>query len=80
VIVGLKNKKATGKMNEAHIDSKGFFVHYDPQLKMATSKSTGAPIYARDTNGSTIPQNKAVNIQSQAHKMIPISNDDGEKV
>ena len=79
VIIGLKNKKATGKMNEAHIDSNGFFVHYDPQLKMAKNKK-GEPIYARDKNGNTIPQNKTVNIQTQGHKMIPISNDDGEKV
>ena len=79
VIVGLKNKKATGKMNEAHIDSNGFFVHYDPQPKMAKNKN-GEPIYARDKNGNTIPQNKTVNIQPQSHKMIPISNDEGEKV
>jgi len=30
-IVGLTNLKSTGKRNTAHIDSKGFFVHYDPK-------------------------------------------------
>lgn len=80
VIIGLKNKKATSKMNEAHVDSKGFFVHYDPQLKMDVSKKTGAPVYKRDKNGSTIPQNRMVNIQPQTRGMIPISNDEGEQV
>lgn len=80
VIIGLKNKKATGKMNEAHVDSHGFFVHYDPQLKMDVSKKTGAPVFKRDKNGNTIPQNRMVNIQPQARGMIPISNDEGEQV
>lgn len=80
VIIGLKNKKATGKMNEAHIDSNGFFVHYDPQLKMSVSEKTGSPVYARDKNGNTIPQNRVVNIQPQTRGMIPVTNDDGEKV
>lgn len=80
VIVGLKNKKATGKMQEAHVDSNGFFVHYDPQLKMDVSKKTGAPVFARDKNGNSIPQNRIVNIQPQTRGMIPVSNDDGEKV
>jgi hypothetical protein len=34
IIIGLKNKKATGTIHNAHKESKGFFVHYDPQLKM----------------------------------------------
>lgn len=80
VIIGLKNKKATGKMNEAHKDSNGFFVHYDPQLKMDVSKKTGAPVFKRDKNGNTIPQNRMVNIQPQARGMIPILNDEGEQV
>lgn len=29
-IVGLSNLKATGKRDTAHVDSDGFFVHYDP--------------------------------------------------
>jgi|GEM_PF-4561658 len=89
VIVGLKNKKATGKMDEAHIDSKGFFVHYDPQLKM-TKNAKGKPVYEREAStrispktgmpmlGTSIPQNKSVNIQPQTRGMIPVSND-GEK-
>lgn len=75
VIVGLKNKKAAGKVNQAHVDSRGFFVHYDPQLKMTKSTKTGSPIYARDKNGNTIPQNRIVNIHKQEHGMIPVSND-----
>jgi len=31
VVVGLINKKSTGKKDQAHIDSDGFFVHYDPK-------------------------------------------------
>jgi hypothetical protein len=89
VIVGLKNKKATGEMDKAHVDSKGFFVHYDPQLKM-TKNAKGLPVYERKAStrispktnkpmlGETIPQNKMVNIQTQTRGMIPISND-GEK-
>ena len=79
VIVGLKNKKATGKMKEAHLDSNGFFVHYDPALKMAKSEKTGSPIYARDKKGNTIAQNKDVRIKPQTGGMIPITNDDGGK-
>jgi hypothetical protein len=86
VIVGLKNKKATGEMDKAHVDSKGFFVHYDPQLKM-TRNAKGLPVYERKASnrispktgkpmlGETIPQNKMVNIQTQTRGMIPISND-----
>ena len=79
VIIGLKNKKATGKVENAHIDSHGFFVHYDPQLKKATSAKTGKPVYARDKNGNTIAQNKMVNIHPQGHGMIPVSNDEGKE-
>ena len=31
VIVGLTNLKSTGKRSQAHMDSEGFFVHYDPK-------------------------------------------------
>ena len=91
VIIGLKNKKATGKLSEAHLDSHGFFVHYDPQLKMAKNKH-GAPVYERTPStrispktgkpmlGETIPQNRTVNIQPQTRGMIQLSNDDGEGV
>ena len=91
VIIGLKNKKATGKLSEAHLDSHGFFVHYDPQLKMTKNKR-GAPVYERTPStrispktgkpmlGETIPQNRTVNIQPQTRGMIQLSNDDGEGV
>ena len=85
VIVGLKNKKATGKMNEAHIDSKGFFVHYDPQLKMnpngtyqRTKSSRISPKTGKPMLGETIPQNKVVNIHPQKRGMITITNDGEE--
>jgi len=89
VIVGLKNKNTLAKKETAHIDSKGFTVHYDPQLKMSSNKS-GKPTYERMPStrispktgmpmlGETIPQNKIVNIQPQTRGVIPISND-GEK-
>lgn len=31
VVVGLTNLKSTGKRSQAHMDSEGFFVHYDPK-------------------------------------------------
>ena len=77
VIVGLKNKKATGKMQEQHIDSHGFFVHYDPQEKMAMNKS-GKPVFARDEIGNTTPQNRTVTIQPQKSSM-KIKTNDGEE-
>lgn len=85
VIVGLKNKKATGEMNKAHIDSKGFFVHYDPMLKMKpdgtyerTPSTRISPKTGKPMLGETIPQNRVVNIQPQKRGMIPLTND-GEK-
>ena len=82
VIIGLKNKKATGKTENAHVDSNGFFVHYDPKLQM-DKNAKGQPVYARSKPGSksmydTIPQNRSVNIQKQESARIPLSNDDGE--
>jgi len=32
VIVGLTNLKSTGQRSKAHLDSEGFFVHYDPKI------------------------------------------------
>ena len=67
-----RSKKATGKINEAHIDSNGFFTYYDPKLMLnekgkyvrkpstKISKKTGKPIL-----GETIPTNKEVRIQRQ---------------
>ena len=79
VIVGLKNKKATGRMNEAHIDSQGFFVHHDPKEKIVPNKN-GKPIFARDAKGNTIAQNKEVRIKPQYEDLKLATNDDGDKV
>ena len=84
VIIGLKNKKATGKVHEAHKDSKGFFVHYDPQLKMnpnGTYERSPIPRLTKEGKpklGETIPQNRRVNIIPQ-DKVAPAFDNDGEK-
>ena len=84
VIVGLKNKKATGKVSDAHKDSKGFFVHYDPQLKMnpnGTYERSSVPRLTKEGKpkiGETIPQNRRVNIIPQ-EKVAETFNNDGEK-
>jgi hypothetical protein len=89
VIIGLRNKNTLAKKDTAHIDSKGFTVHFDPQLKMAKN-ARGASVYERlpstrispKTNkpmlGETIPQNRSVNIQPQKSAIIPLNND-GER-
>lgn len=59
VIIGLKNKKGPSTNANAHIESKGFFVKYDPQEKteMVGSKKKAV----KDEDGDTIPTNfKAV--------------------
>jgi hypothetical protein len=84
VIVGLKNKKATGKVSDAHKDSKGFFVHYDPQLKMNPNgpyERSSVPRLTKEGKpkiGETIPQNRRVNIIPQ-EKVAETFNNDGEK-
>ena len=87
VIVGLKNKKAIGEKGNAHIDSNGFFVKYDPQLmkkedgryaRVPTteiSAKTGKPKL-----GETIPQNRTVHIQPQEPAPREKSNDEGWEV
>ena len=84
VIVGLKNKKAIGEKHNAHIDSNGFFVKYDPKLlkkedgKYARlpndkiSPKTGKPML-----GETIPQNRTVRIEPQGDAPRAKSNDEG---
>ena len=64
VIIGLKNKKASGKMQNAHVDSHGFFVYYDPKEKMAPN-AKGKMIFAKDKKGLTIPTNTTVRIRPQ---------------
>jgi hypothetical protein len=87
VIVGLKNKKAIGEKGNAHIDSNGFFVKYDPQLmkkedgryaRVPTteiSAKTGKPKL-----GETIPQNRTVHIHPQEPAPREKSNDEGWEV
>lgn len=48
VIVGLSNLKSTGKWSNHHIDSKGFFVHYDPKKHGDT-----VPIIPQQKKGAT---------------------------
>lgn len=84
VIIGLKNKKATGKVHEVHKDSNGFFVHYDPQLQMnpnGTYKRSPVPRVTKEGKpkiGETLPQNRRVNIIPQ-EKVAPAFDNDGER-
>ena len=66
------NKKAKGKQAEAHKDSKGFFVKYDPQLlrnEKGTYQRGESPGISETTGrpklGPTIPGNKSVTIGKQ---------------
>jgi len=63
VIVGLKNKNVASKNDTAHVESKGFFVKYDPQFKK-TPKGT----LERDEDGNPIATNFRVSIKPQAGK------------
>mgnify|MGYP003339378270 CR=1 FL=1 len=86
VIIGLRNKKATGKVSRAHIDSKGFFVKYDPQVKM-NDQGRYEREYVRETGrlnkrgrpikeyGPTIPTNRTVTIKRQAKNRHTVDND-----
>lgn len=71
VIVGLKNKKATGTVGSAHKESKGFFVKYDPQLKrdekgkLVRGESPGLNKAGKPLLGETIPTNRTVVIKKQ---------------
>lgn len=53
VVIGLKNKKATGTTEDAHKDSKGFFVKYDPG-RVKTTKGT----YEREPTDEIGPSGK----------------------
>lgn len=53
VIIGLKNKKGFGSVSEAHKESKGFFVKYDPG-RLKTSKGT----YEREESTELGPSGK----------------------
>ena len=83
VIVGLKNKKATGTTANAHVDSKGFFVKYDPGLQK-TAKGTymrGASVGLRKDGkpmlGDTVPTNRIVTIKTQRAAPPVKTNDTG---
>jgi len=84
VIVGLKNKKGFGKVGEAHKDSKGFFVKYDPG-RTKTPKGT----YEREEStelgpsgkpklGATKATNKQVVIAPQMRKQTPDLNNNNQ--
>lgn len=53
VIIGLKNKKGFGAVGDAHKESKGFFVHYDPG-RTKTEKGT----YEREASDEIGPSGK----------------------
>jgi hypothetical protein len=79
VIIGLKNLASTKGMTEdnAHQQSNGFIVHYDPQLKKQIGKSgkeinklergpsPGLNKEGKPIPGPTIPQNRRVEIAHQ---------------
>lgn len=75
VIVGLKNKKATGTTEGATRESKGFFVHYDPKLKRNTSgtyergQSQGIGPSGKPLLGPTLPTNFEVRIAPQNRQL-----------
>lgn len=83
VIVGLKNKKGFGSESDAHKESKGFFVKYDP-VRMKTEKGT----WQRDESAPDIvgPSGKIklkptlrtkteVSVMPQGKQQTPITND-----
>ena len=74
VIVGLRNKKVSGKMSLAAHDNHGFFAHYDPQIvkpeKYERDPSPGLnPKTGRPRNGKILnpamPTNRVVSIPPQ---------------
>ena len=75
VIVGLKNKKATGTTEGATKESKGFFVHYDPKLRRKPDgtyergNSRGIGPSGKPMLGPTIPTNFEVSIAPQGRQL-----------
>lgn len=73
VIVGLKNKKAFGTVDDAAKDSHGFFVHYDPMAKRNPSgtyqrgESQGVGPSGKPLRGATIPTNFEVHVAPQGN-------------
>lgn len=83
VIVGLKNKRATGTTEGATKESKGFFVHYDPMLKRGPNgtyergPSRGIGPSGKPMLGPTIPTNREVRIAPQG-RQLDIKNHEGK--
>lgn len=87
VIVGLKNKKGFGSVGEAHKESKGFFVKYDPgRVKI---KKGNRYVYDREEStelgpsgkpklGATKITNTQVVVPPQQNKMTPDLNNDNQ--
>jgi len=71
VIIGLKNKKATGEVDKSHIDSHGFFVHYDPKEKMTTN-AKGKPVYERKLGHGLTPKGKPRTVTIATNKEVSI--------
>lgn len=69
VIIGLKNKAATRKEENAAKESSGFFVHFDPQIQRAKGKQV------RDESGKPVYLNRDVRIAKQGSGQVTLTND-----
>lgn len=81
VIIGLKNKKGFGSESEAHKESGGFFVKYDPG-RIKTAKGTyerhpsqGLGPSGKPKLGPTKVTNTEVRIMPQKKQQVPMTND-----
>lgn len=85
VIIGLKNKKGFGSVGEAHKESKGFFVKYDPgRIKnnrgtYVRGESPGAGPSGKPKLGPTVVTNTEVKIPVQ-NKNAQLKDNDGNTV
>jgi len=90
VVIGLRNKSALRKKGggkDAHVESSGFFVKYDPQYQMVPKGGNSKKmIYARTPSpgknkkghalpGEKIPTNRIVTIKPQVTQAAPLDND-----
>ena len=81
VIVGLKNKKGFGSVDQAHKESKGFFVKYDPgriknnQGTYVRGESQGVGPSGKPKLGPTVATNRTVRIPAQNKTMQTKDND-----
>ena len=87
VVIGLSNLSTAGSRETAHKDSHGFFVHYDPQLKMEINKKgeeTKTPLKGPSTGvnkaGHSLPrptyaQNHRVTVAPQGISAPKQNND-----